>query len=80
MPYREGRKIGSMVQRLLQTSGISLNQEWCIRELAQFQEYYKDYRVVVFSGFNCEDIIFDGQAQPKKELNFFMRKSHVITI
>jgi len=54
--YIQGRKIGPMVQRLLQTTGINLDQVGgCIRELNQFEEYFKNYRIVVFSGLNCEE-------------------------
>ena len=67
--YRDGWKIGSVVQRLLETTGIDLNRGGSIRELAQFQQYFKDYRIVVFSGLNCEDIMFDGQVQTEKRIN-----------
>jgi len=53
--YRDGRKIGPVVRQLLETTGINLDRGGGgIREIAQFQEYFKDYRIVVFSGFNCE--------------------------
>ena len=62
-----------MVQRLLETTGINLNRGGGgIRELTSFQEYFKEYKTVVFSGLNCEDIMFDGQVQTEKELTFFM--------
>jgi hypothetical protein len=54
--YRDGRKIGPVVQRLLQTTGINLDRVGGgIRELTQFQEYFKEYRILVFSDLNCED-------------------------
>ena len=65
--YRDGRKIGPEVQRLLETTGINLNRGGGIRELTRFQEYFKEYRIVVFSGLNCEDIMFDGQVQTEKK-------------
>jgi hypothetical protein len=37
------------VQPLLETAGINLDRGGDIREQAQFQEYFKDYRIVVFS-------------------------------
>jgi len=48
--YIQGRKIGLAVQRLIETTGINLDREGGIRELAQFQEYFKEYRIVVLSG------------------------------
>ena len=57
-----------MVQQLLETTGINLDRGGGIRELAQFQEYFKEYRIVVFSGLNCEDM-FHGQVQTEKRIN-----------
>ena len=56
-----------MVQQLIETTGINLDRGGGIRELAQFQEYLKEYRIVVFSGLNCEDM-FDGQVQTEKRI------------
>jgi len=39
--YRDGCKIGPVVQRSLETTGINLDRGGGIRELAQFQEYLK---------------------------------------
>ena len=62
--YRDGRKIGPVVQRLLETTGINLDRGGGgIREFTRFQEYFKEHRIVVFSGMNCEEIMFDGQVQ-----------------
>jgi len=70
MSYRDGRKIGPVVQRLLQTTCINLDRGGGgIRELTQFQEYIKEYRIFVFSGLNCEDIIFDEPVQTEKRIN-----------
>ena len=35
----------------------------------KFQEHFKEYRIVVFVGLNCEDIVFDGQVQSEKRIN-----------
>ena len=32
----------------------------------KFQEYFKEYRIVVFGGLNCEDIVFDVQVESEK--------------
>jgi len=67
--YCDGWKIGPVVQRLLETTGINVDRGGGIEELTRFQEYFKEYRIVVFSGLNCEDIIFDGQVQTEKRIN-----------
>ena len=41
--YRDGWKIGPVLQRLLETTGINLDREGGIEEITQFQEYYKYY-------------------------------------
>ena len=58
-----------MAQRLPETTGINLDRGGSIREIAQILEYFKDYRFVVFSGSNGEDIISDGQVQNEKRIN-----------
>ena len=38
-------------------------------ELMRFQEHFKEYRIVVFGGLNCGDIMFDGQVVSEKRFN-----------
>ena len=66
--YRRGYRISPVVNHLLQTTGIHLSNGGGIRELTQFQEHYTDYRIVVYGGLNCEDIIFDGQTESEKKI------------
>jgi len=51
-------------------------------ELMRFQDHFKEYRIVVFGGFNCEDIYFDGQVESEKRINLVYdvvkRHYHVI--
>jgi hypothetical protein len=70
--YRKGRKTRAVVDNLLATTGIDLTNGGDIPELIKFQEHFKEYRIVVFGGLNCSDIIFDGQVYPKTELTYFM--------
>ena len=44
--YRQGRKIGLVVHELLQTTGMNLDRGGGIRELAEFEEHFKEYRIV----------------------------------
>jgi len=71
-----------VVQRLLETTGINLDRGGGIEKLTRFQEYFKEYRIVVFSGLNCEDIMFNGQVQTEKRINLIYdgvaRHYHVI--
>jgi len=61
--YRRGFKIGPVVNHLLQTTGVDLTNGGGIRELTQFQEHISDYRIVVYGGLKCEDLIYDGQTE-----------------
>jgi len=81
--YRQGRKIRPEVDHLLRTTGIDLTNGGGIPELTLFQEHFKDYRIVVYGGLNCEDIVFDGQAESGKRINLLYDDTthhyHVIT-
>jgi hypothetical protein len=48
--YSHGRKIRPVVQTLLQTTGISLQNGGGITELDNFQECFTDYKIVVYGG------------------------------
>ena len=48
------------MDHLLATTGIELSNGGGISELIRFQEYFKEYRIVVFGGLHCEYIMFDG--------------------
>jgi hypothetical protein len=59
--YRQGRKIAPKVQHLLETTGIILDEGGGgIQELVQFQEHFKDCRIVVYAGLECRNIMYDG--------------------
>jgi len=63
--YRMGRKtILPAVQSLLETTGIDLQNGGGVPEIRRFQDHYTEYKIVVYSGLNSEDIIFEGQ--PKR--------------
>jgi len=67
--YREGRKIRQVVQTLLETTGIDLSNGAGITEFVRFQEHFRQYKIVVYRGLSCEDIMFDGQVDSPKRLN-----------
>ena len=70
--YRHGYKICPIVDRLLETTGIDLSTGGGIPELMRFQEHFKEYRIVVFGGLNCEDNFRRRGGIRKKELTSFM--------
>jgi hypothetical protein len=37
----------------------------------KFQEHFKQYRIVVYGGLNCEYIVFDGKMEYEKRINLF---------
>ena len=67
--YRRGFWIIPMVNHLLRTTGIDLTNGEGIGELTRFQKYYTDYRIIVYGGLNCEDIIFDGRNESEKRIH-----------
>jgi len=50
--YRDGRKIGPGVQSLLETTGIDLQDGGGVPEIRPFQDHFRDYKIVVYSGLN----------------------------
>jgi hypothetical protein len=57
------------VDNLLPTTGIDLTNGGGIPELIKFQEHFKEYRIAVFGGLNCRDLVFDGQVESEKRIN-----------
>jgi hypothetical protein len=59
--FRKGyKKILSNVQHRLTATGIELSRGGGLPELARFQEYFSEYRIVVYEGFSCNRIMYDG--------------------
>jgi hypothetical protein len=67
--YRQGRKIRPVVDNLLATTGIDLTTGGGIPELIEFQVHFEEYRIVVFGGLNCKDLVFDSQVESEKTIN-----------
>jgi hypothetical protein len=59
--YRREFKILREVQHLLQTTGIDLQNGGGVPEIQQFQDHFTDYKIVVYGGLECDEIIFEGQ-------------------
>jgi len=81
--YRDGRKRGPVVQSLLGTTGIDLQDGGRDPEIRRFQDHFTEYKIVVYSGLNCEDILV-GEVTSEMRVNLLVdevnRHYHVITI
>jgi hypothetical protein len=40
-----------------------------------FQEHFKEYRIFVYSGLNCDDVYVDGQIESQKRINLLYDES-----
>ena len=69
--YREGRKILPLIQQFLETTVIDLKNVAGITELRRFQEHFRDYKIVVYAGLNCDSITFQGQIESDKRIKLF---------
>jgi hypothetical protein len=81
--YRRGFKIHPEVRSLLDTTGIDLSNGGGISELESFQDHFRDqYKIVVYTGLNCDSIMFEGLVDSPKRINLLYddvtRHYHVI--
>jgi len=67
--YRKGRKIRPVVQALLQQTCIDLTRGGGIPELIRFQEHFRGYKIVVFQGLGCYEIMYERHVDTSKHLN-----------
>jgi hypothetical protein len=61
--YLKGNEIRPEVQYILEETGINFDNVGGIPELDGFQEHFSDYKIVVYTGKNCDSIMFEGQVQ-----------------
>lgn len=66
--HRQGRKIRSLVQNLLETTGTDLTKGAVIPELERFQTHNREYKIVVYKGIDCDSISFVGQVESSQRL------------
>ena len=67
--YRQDTKIRPVVQTLLQTIEIDLSNGAGIHEIFTLQEYFREYRIIVYHGLSCEDVKFEGLVDAFKRIN-----------
>jgi len=58
-----------VVQKLLAETGIALSEGGGIPTLIKSQEHFRQYKITVYQGLACEDIIFEGQLDSPKKIN-----------
>jgi len=79
--YRQVRKKRPVFQALLKETGIDMTSGGGFSN--RFQEHFRDYKIVVYQGLGCDDIMYEGQVDSSKHLNLFYddveRHYHVIT-
>jgi hypothetical protein len=76
--YIQGRKIHHVVDNLIATIGISGGS---IPELERFHDHFSQYKIVVYTGLNCESVMFEGHVETSERLNLLYdvtRHYHVI--
>ena len=59
--YSKGLKIYPRVAQLLAATYISLDNGGGIPELERFHDHFRHYKIVVYTGLNCDDIMFEGR-------------------
>jgi len=57
-PYRQVRKIRSVVQTLLQETGINLPNDPGIPQLVRLKEHCRHYKITVYQSLSCKDVIY----------------------
>ena len=78
----KGRKIYPKVAQLLATTGISLDNGGGNPELERFENHFRQYKVLVYTGLNCDEIMYEGRVETSEGLNLLydevIRHYHVI--
>ena len=74
--YRKGDKVRPMVKQLLETTGIDLKNGGGIPELTSFQEHFHEYKIVVYSGLNFENIMYRRDVESDKRINLLFDAHH----
>jgi len=81
--YFDVWKIRPVVRNLLETTDNDLTNGAGLSELAKFQEHFREYKVVVYEGLSCDNIMFGGHIESNNGLNLLYddvdRNYHVFT-
>ena len=72
--YMKGCKIRRMVQ-LLEDIAIDLKNGGGIPALNRFQEHFHEFKIVVYSGLNCDNIMYQVMSSPTSALISYLTRS-----
>jgi hypothetical protein len=67
--YRPCCKIHQVVHNLLATTVIDLSNGGGNPELVKFQDHSGQYKIVDYTGLNCDSIMFEGQVETSGRIN-----------
>ena len=70
--YTNGWKIKTKVNELLATTKINLSNGGGLQELQKFSDHFQNYRIVVYSGLNSNDIMYDSGSVGKRAIYLFI--------
>ena len=63
-------------------TGISLDNGGGVPEIERFQDHFRHYKIVVYTGLNSDEIMFEGRVEAADRLNLLYdevtRHYHVI--
>ena len=75
-------KIYPKVDQLLAATSINLDNGGGIPELERFQDYFRQYKIIAYTGLNFDEIMFEGRVESTERLNLLYdevtRHYHVI--
>ena len=66
--HGNGRGMKQPAQNLLKFSGVHLCNGGGFAELEQFQEYFSDYKIIVYDGLSPDRVMFSGNSFSSKKL------------
>ena len=67
--FRKGWKICPVVRDLLEETGIDSSSDAGVTELARFQDYFHEYKIVVYRGLSYNNMLFEVLVESTKNLN-----------
>jgi hypothetical protein len=66
--YRHGYGLRQPVKDLLKASGVDLSNGGGLEKLQYFQQYFSDYKIIVFDGLHPDRVMFSGNSLSEKKL------------
>ena len=66
--YRNGYSLKQPVQDLSSASSVDLTNGGCFKELEQLQNYFSDYKFIVYDSVSPDVVLFNGNSLSNKKL------------